>query len=170
MAEQQQFVRLAGISEWPDGTRVGRYGFLHALYQEFWHEWVSVGKQQQWHRRMGERKEAAYGQQVREIAAELAVHFEQGGDYRRAVRYLQLAGENAVWRNAHREAISHITNGLNLLRTHPATPERAQEELALQMILGGQLIITRGYAAREVGQAVTRARELCQQLGETSQL
>jgi len=61
LVDQQQFLRLAGISEWPDGTRAGRYGFLHALYQEFWHERVSVGHQQQWHLRMGERKEVAYG-------------------------------------------------------------------------------------------------------------
>ena len=47
LAEQQQFLRPAGMSEWPDGTRAARYGFLHALYQEFWHERVSVGYQQQ---------------------------------------------------------------------------------------------------------------------------
>jgi predicted ATPase len=55
LAEQQQFLHPAGIGEWPDGTRAVRYGFVHALYQEFWHERVSVGKQQQWHLRMGER-------------------------------------------------------------------------------------------------------------------
>ena len=78
LAEQQQFLRPAGISEWPDGTRAARYGFLHALYQEFWHERVSVGKQQQWHLRMGERKEVAYGKRASEIAAELALHFARG--------------------------------------------------------------------------------------------
>ncbi len=61
LVEQQQFLRLAGISEWPDGTYAARYGFLHALYQEFWHEQVSVGQRQQWHLRIGKRKEQAYG-------------------------------------------------------------------------------------------------------------
>src|SRR5262249_23894856 len=89
LAEQQQFLRYAGIGEWPDGTRAARYGFVHALYQEFWHEWVSVGRQQQWHVRMGERLETAYGTRAREIAAELALHFAEGREYRKAIQYLR---------------------------------------------------------------------------------
>jgi urease beta subunit len=51
---------------------------------------------------MGERLEQAYGLRAREIAAELAMHFEQGRDYAKAVRYLQQAGERAVRRSAHK--------------------------------------------------------------------
>src|SRR5262249_16408813 len=77
LVERRQFLRPVGISEWPDGTRAARYGFVHALYQELWHEQVSVGRHQQWHRRLGARKEAAYGDRASDIAAELAVHFVQ---------------------------------------------------------------------------------------------
>jgi DNA-binding winged helix-turn-helix (wHTH) protein/predicted ATPase len=170
LAEQQQFLRLAGISEWPDGTRAAQYGFLHALYQEFWHERVSVGHQQQWHRRMGERKEAAYGQRAGEIAAELALHFEQGREYRKAVRYLQQAAERAAQRSAYQEAITLLTKGLELLKALPATPERTQQELTLQLALGAPLVATKNYAAPEVERVYTRAQELCRQLGETPQL
>ena len=61
LAERQQFLRPAGIAEWPDGTVAARYGFMHALYQHVWSERVSIEKQQQWHLRVGERKEKAYG-------------------------------------------------------------------------------------------------------------
>jgi predicted ATPase len=170
LAEQQQFLRPAGIGEWPDGTRAARYGFLHALYQEFWHERVSVGHQQQWHLRMGERKEAAFGQRAREIAAELAVHFEQGRDYRKAVQYLQQAGENALRCLAHQEAVHLIRKGLELLPTLPDTPERAQQELRLQISLAAPLTASAGYTALEVERVHTRALELCRQIGETPQL
>ena len=30
---KEQFLRSGGIEEWPDGTMGGRYGFIHALYQ-----------------------------------------------------------------------------------------------------------------------------------------
>jgi predicted ATPase/DNA-binding winged helix-turn-helix (wHTH) protein len=170
LVEQQQFLRLAGISEWPDGTRAGRYGFLHALYQEFWHERVSVGHQQQWHLRMGERKEAAYGRRAREIATELAVHFEQGRDYRKAVQYLQQAGENALRCLAHQAAVHLIRKGLELLPTLPDTPDRAQQELRLQLTLAAPLTATAGYTALEVERVHTRALELCRQVGETPQL
>jgi predicted ATPase len=170
MAERQQFLRLAGISDWPDGTRAGRYGFLHALYQEFWHERVSVGQQQQWHLRMGERKEVAYGTRAGEIAAELALHFEQGREYRKAVQYLQQAGQRAQERSAHVEAISHLTKGLELLPTLPNTPTRAQQELTLQIALGAPLQATKGIGAPELESVYRRARELCRQVGETPQL
>ena len=40
----------------------------------------------------------------------------------------------------------------------------------LQIALGVPLMATKGYAAPEVERAYTRARELCQQIGETPQL
>jgi predicted ATPase len=147
-----------------------RYQFLHALYQEVLYERIPAARRSRLHRLIGERIEAAYGTQVREIAAELAVHFEQGRDYRRAVQYLQQAGENAVQRSAHQEAITLLTKGLELLKTLPDTSERIQQELRLQITLGGPLIATKGYSTLEVEQVYTRARELCRQLGETPQL
>src|SRR5207249_1142578 len=47
---------------------------------------------------------------------------------------------------------------------------RAQQELDLQTTLGPALINTRGQAAPEVLHAYARARELCQQVGQTPQL
>ena len=85
------------ITNFP-GTVATRYSFLHALYQEVLYERVPVGQRISLHKWIGEREEQAYGGQARVIAAELAVHFERGRDYRRAVRYLQQAGENAVRR------------------------------------------------------------------------
>src|SRR5262249_903688 len=46
----------------------------------------------------------------------------------------------------------------------------AQPELDLQTALGSALFATQGYAAPVVLQAYARARELCQQVGETPQL
>ena len=86
------------------------------------------------------------------------------------MEYLHLAGQQAVQRSANAEAIDHLTAALELLKTLPDTPERAQQELTLQIALGVPLMATKGYAAPEVEQAYTRARELCQQVGETPQL
>ena len=127
-------------------------------------------QRQEWHQRIGLRKELAYNGRASEIAAELAVHFEQGRDYPRAVQYLQHAAQNALRRSANMEAISHLTKGLELLKTLPHTSERDQQELSLQIALGAPLIVIKGYSASEVEQAYSRARELCQQSGETPQL
>ena len=170
LARRGQFLRPSGMEEWPDGTLTTRYRFLHALYQDVLYERIPEPQRVNLHRRMAERQEQAYGAQARQIAAKLALHFECGRDYPRAVRYLGQAGENAVRRSANVEAIGQLSKGLELLATLLNTSDRAQQELALQIALGGALVATKGYAAPEVEHAYTRARQLCQQIGETPQL
>src|SRR5262249_11421363 len=122
------------------------------------------------HQRIGERLEEAYGAHAGDMAAELAMHFDQSRDYPRAINYLQKAAENAGRRYANREALAHLTKGLALLKALPATPERRQQELMLLLALGASLIATQGYAAPEVEQTYTRARHLCQHLEDPHQL
>ncbi len=170
LARRAQFLQVRGVEEWPDGTVAAGYSFLHALYHEVVYDRVAAGRRIGLHKKIGEREEAAYGTRAGEIAAELAVHFERGREYRRAVQYLQQAGEKALRRSAHAEAISLLTKGLELLKALPDTPERTQQELRLQITLGGLLMATKGWAAPEAEKAYARARELCQQVGETPQL
>jgi len=170
LVRREQFLRAQGTSEWPDGTVAARYGFGHALYQEVLYEQLSATRRSRLHRQIGEREEQAFGERAREIAAELAVHFERGRDYQRAIQYLQQAGENAVRRSAYQEAITLLTKGLELLKTLPDTPERAQQELTLQLALCAALTVVKGYAAPEVEKTILRARALCQQIVEPPQL
>ena len=100
----------------------------------------------------------------------VAHHYTEAGLIEQAIPYWQQAGERAIQRSAYVEAISHLTKGLELLKTLPDTPERPQQELNLQTPLGPAFMATKGYAAPEVGKAYTRARELCRQVGETPQL
>jgi len=62
------------------------------------------------------------------------------------------------------------TEALELLETLLDTVERAQRELALQLTLARAIGDTQGLGAPEVGKAYARARALCQQVGESSQL
>ncbi len=81
----------------------------------------------------------------------------------------QRAGQRAIEHSAYVEAISHLTKGLELLKTLPDTLERTQQELTLQVALGTPLIATKGYGAPEIERVYTRARNLCQQVRETPQ-
>jgi predicted ATPase len=81
IAWQGHFLEEKGIAEWPDGTVSGRYGFRHALYQNVLYDRIAEARRVRLHRAIGERTEAGYEAQAQEIAAELAVHFEQGHDY-----------------------------------------------------------------------------------------
>ena len=128
------------------------------------------GRRLRLHRRIGIREEAGYGDQARAHAAELAMHFDRAQDSARAVRYLQLAADNVMQRNACQEASDYLRRGLVLLAALPETPARVQQEIQLQLMLGPALIATRGPAAPEVERTYSRARALCAQLGESTQL
>jgi predicted ATPase len=97
----------------------------------------------------------------------MAHHYTEAGCHAPAVGYWQQAGTRAVQRSANVEAIAHVQRGLALLPTLPDTPQRTQHELDLLTTLGLALVATKGYAASEVVQAYSRARELCQQVGKT---
>jgi hypothetical protein len=112
-------LQRAGIEAWPDGTEAARYGFRHALYQELWHEQGTITQRQEWHQRIGLRKELAYNGRAPEIAAELAVHFEQGRDTRRATHYLQQAAQNALRRSANAKRFITSPKGWSYLRPCP---------------------------------------------------
>ncbi|MBV9960598.1 MAG: AAA family ATPase, partial [Acidobacteria bacterium] len=168
LARQRQFIQDGGVHVLPNGEAVSRYRFIHALYRKVLYESVSASRRVQLHRRIGEQVKALYGERARELAAELAMHFERGAEHQQAAKYLQQAADNALRRFAYREAIALSRRGLELLLKLPDTPERAGQELCLQLTLGVPLVATEGYAAREVGKVYLRARELCRQLDNTS--
>jgi tetratricopeptide (TPR) repeat protein len=169
LARREQFLRASGEQTWPDGTVAGGYRFVHALYQQVLYNRVSAARRIRLHQRIGTRLEAGHGTEAGAMAAELAMHFERGRNYPRAVQYLQLAGQQAVQRAAYVEAIRHVTTALELLKTLPDTVERAQLELGLLTALAPALQITRGEAASELEPVLTRAEALAQQVGEPSQ-
>jgi predicted ATPase len=170
LARREQFLRTSATEEWPDGTIAARYAFLHALYSEVLYERVPPGRRATLHTRVGRRVEAGYGEQAKEIAAELAMHFERGRDIERAVRYLHAAAQTAIGRNAPREAIAHLERALGLLVALPAAPARAQQELPLQIALGSQLGAINGWAAPEVERAYARAHTLAREVGDAPHL
>jgi hypothetical protein len=94
LARTGQWLRAIGVAEWPDGTISGRYSFLHAVPHEVVYAQLAEVQRVQLHRRIAARKETAYGERTREIAAELAMHFERGREYAKAEHYRQQAEEN----------------------------------------------------------------------------
>jgi predicted ATPase len=147
-----------------------RYIFKHALIQDVAYQSLLKSKRQQYHQQIAQVLEERFTE-TRETQPELlAHHYTEAGLKEQAIPYWQKAGQRAIERSANAEAIGHLTRGLELLKTLPDTPERAQHELTLQLALGASFLMTKGHAASEVARAYTRARELCQQVGDTSQL
>jgi class 3 adenylate cyclase/predicted ATPase len=146
------------------------YTFKHALIQDAAYQSLLRSTRQQYHQRLAQVLAVQFPEMA-EIQPELlAHHYTEAGLVAQAIPYWQRAGQRALERSANLEAVAHLTQGLELLATLPDTPERAQQELDLQTTLGPALMFTKGQAAPEVLQAYARARALCQQMGETTQL
>ena len=170
LARRGQLVRALGVAEWPDGTVAGRYGFIHAIYRNVLYGRITAGHRVGLHLRIGDRLERAHGARAGDIAGELAMHFEQGRDFARAVHYRRQAADTALRQHGHREAIQHATRALELLAALPKSPERDRQEVEVQTLLGAAVIATSGWAAPEVATAYARARDLCAEIGVTPQL
>jgi predicted ATPase/class 3 adenylate cyclase len=147
----------------------GTYVFRHALIQEVAYQSLLRSMRQQYHQQIAQALVARFPETVDTQPELVAHHYTEAGLAAQAVPYWQRAGQRAIERSANHEAISHLTKGLDVLKTLPETPQRTQQELTLQLALGTPLVMIRGYEAPEVEQAYARAQELCQQVGDRSQ-
>ncbi len=166
--QQHRLVRSQGSRQLGQ-QRLSSYRFRHILYQKYLYDNLDQAQRIYLHEAVGKSLERLYGDQVEEIAGELARHFQAAGLIAQAVAYLRQAGEKAVRLFANDEAIAHFTQSLTLLGTLPDTSDRARQELSLQLALSTPLVMGKGYAAPEVEQCYVRARALCRQLGEPPQ-
>jgi predicted ATPase len=146
------------------------YAFKHVLTQEVAYQALVARVRQQVHQRTAQALVEQFPTTVDTQPELVAQHYTEAGLLVPALAYWQRAGQCAVARSGHREAIAHLTKGLEVLHTLPDSRERAQHELALHIALGASLTAIAGYGAPEVQRAYTRARALCQEVGDTPQL
>jgi predicted ATPase len=146
------------------------YTFKHVLTQEVAYASLLRSTRRQIHERIGQALAERFPETVEAQPELVAHHYTEAGLGEQAVGYWQRAGEHANARSAHPEAVVHLTRGVEVLKTLPETPQRPEQELSLQIALGTALTATKGWAAPEVEEVYTRARELCQCIGETPQL
>jgi adenylate cyclase len=133
------------------------YTFKHMLVQEAAYQMLDKPTRQYYHQQITQLLARCFPETLETQPELLAHHYTEAGQVRDALPYWQRAGQRAVERSAHVEAISHLTQCLKLLQSLPETPERLQQELSLLIALGVPLVATRGYAAPEVAQVYRRA-------------
>lgn len=109
------WLKDAESREWPDGSVSALYGFRHALYREFVYQQLTAARCQRYHKRLALRLEIAYRGHLNGIAADLAYHFERGGDKRKALHYCRMAAEVDKARFAPREALRHIEHAVLII-------------------------------------------------------
>jgi predicted ATPase len=146
------------------------YVFKHALIQDAAYESLLKSTRQHYHQRIAQVLEAQFPETAEAQPELLAHHYTEAGLTEQAVHYWYQAGQSAIQRSAHVEAIAHLCQGLELLQTLPETPQRLQREVDILIALGASLLAVKGYGAAEVGETYTSARQLCEHLDSPHQL
>jgi predicted ATPase len=146
------------------------YTFKHALLQDMAYQSLLRSTRQQYHQRIAQVLEARFPETTETQPELLAHHHTEAGLSEQAIGYWQWAGQRAIQHSAYVEAISHLTRGLEVLKTLSDTIEHRRQELEVRTTLGRALIAVKGLAAPEVEAVYQRARVLCQQVGESPQL
>ena len=146
------------------------YIFKHALTQEVAYNSLLLKRRKEIHEKIGQAIEGLYSERLEEYYEILAHHYGSSANTLKAVKYLHLAGEQAVKRSAYVEGIGQLSRAVDLVRTLPETRKRNELELPLLSTLGQALDVTEGFASVEAEQAYVRARDLARRLGDASQL
>jgi predicted ATPase len=157
------------VYEQPAVTGV-EYVFKHALTQEVAYNSLLIERRKQLHERAGQALESIFAGQLDDHLGQLAHHYSHSDNADKAIEYLGRAGQQAMKRSAHADAVSNLTDAIDLLQKLPYSLERTQREMLFQLALGPGLIAVRGWGAPEVERAYVRARDLCERLGEPPEL
>jgi DNA-binding winged helix-turn-helix (wHTH) protein len=127
LSRLHHIVKWAGTQSLPDGSMSERYEFVHALYRRVLYDRQLPGRRARLHQKIGERLAALYAKRMEDVVPELAYHFEQAGDWLRAIDYLHQAAQIAGRRYAHRQADAILARALELM-PHLSEAQRAQAE------------------------------------------
>ncbi|MEE8347443.1 MAG: AAA family ATPase, partial [Dehalococcoidia bacterium] len=118
-----------------------RFRFAHELIRQTWVSGLSLPRRQRMHLRVADAIEQAYSRSLEDHAADLAHHLYQAGaaaDPEKTVRYLTLAGEQAMASAAFEDGLRHYDDALTL---QPVDDRKGRADL----------LYKRGQALRSLG-------------------
>jgi class 3 adenylate cyclase/tetratricopeptide (TPR) repeat protein len=157
--EQADIIYRVGISPFV------RFAFKHVLLRDAIYDSLLRSKRQQIHADIAATLKRDFPELAENQPEVLAHHYQEAGNHQLAIRCWFESGQRALSRSANVEAIANFRKALQLLNALPETPERAKQEIDIQLALGISLIAVQGYAAAETREAFSRARTLCLRLG-----
>ncbi len=146
------------------------YHFAHALIQEAAYQSLVKTRRRRYHLQIAEAIEEHFPEVTGFEPEVLAYHYAKAREGQRAVPYLQKAGDRASERSSHKEAIVHYQRALETIRQLPRNHQIWQTEIELLIGLGVSLTAIHGYGAEDVRRTYSRARDLCEQVGNMGKL
>jgi tetratricopeptide (TPR) repeat protein len=111
------------------------YTFKHALTHEVAYSSLLLERRRALHARIVEALEALAGDRVAEQVERLAHHALRGEAWDMAILYCRQAGEKALARSAHREAVGYLEQALSALPHLPERRDTLEQAIDLRLAL-----------------------------------
>jgi tetratricopeptide (TPR) repeat protein len=111
------------------------YTFKHALTQEVAYGSLLQERRRMLHARIVEALEVLAGDRVVEQIERLVHHAVRGEVWDKALAYCRQAGEKALTRSAHREAVGYFQQALSVLPHLPETRDTREQAIDLRLAL-----------------------------------
>jgi DNA-binding SARP family transcriptional activator len=145
------------------------YDFTHDKLREI--AYLEISGPQRWlmHRRIAQALEVMNADDLSPISGQIAWHYERATVFDRAIANYQCAAAAAQRLYANEDAANLLSRGLALLEHLPPGAKRDAQELNLQLALGPLYRMTKGWTSPEVEEALDRAMELCDKVGDDAQ-
>jgi class 3 adenylate cyclase/tetratricopeptide (TPR) repeat protein len=143
------------------------YIFKHALTQEVAFNSLLVERRKVLDEEIAGAIEALFAEHLDDHLKDLALHYSRSSNTVKAIEYVRRAGEQAASRGFFEEAINQLETALGLLPKLENASVRDGQELAIRMALMMPLGNVNEIAAPANQQNVSRARLLCEQLGQS---
>ncbi len=144
--------------------------FKHALVQDAAYQSILRDRRRKIHKSIADAMVAMLvGKEV--IESELiAYHYSHAHFFESAVPLWLEAAQLSIKRSSDKEAVGHLTNGLESLLSLPLSKERDKTELQFRILLAGVLRTIKGWGDEQSVFSINRARELCEKLDDKVQL
>ncbi len=142
------------------------YTFKHALVRDAAYASILKSRRAQLHASIANALEQRFKEITEAQPETLGLHLTEAGLPGRAAHYWLRAGKVAALQSANIEAISHLQRGMDCVSRLPESAARDRLDLDFQFALGPCLIATQGPASAKAVVTFSRARELCERLGD----
>jgi class 3 adenylate cyclase/predicted ATPase len=146
------------------------YSFKHALVQDTAYESLLKSRRQVLHRRIALTFETHFPAVAETQPEILAQHFSRAGLADRASFYYERAGDRAVARAAHAEAVAHLAAALAEVAAVPSGEDRSRRELSVLLKYGPAVFIFKGTQGSEIQEIYQRGYDIASVLNDEQAL
>jgi DNA-binding winged helix-turn-helix (wHTH) protein/tetratricopeptide (TPR) repeat protein len=160
IARRGRILRHCGMAVAADGNPVERYAFLHATVQNVVCHGMARSRRRRLHAAAAEQLEQAHAGRLAPASSQLAVHYEEAGDFPRAIRWLREAAREAMHRDAPRDAVAGLERALRLIDATPQLADPDAERLLVLADLTHARQLAFGFGDPEVAELWSRTAEL----------